>query len=115
MKRVFFLTAVLYLIGCGSHHDKLNQSFISDNLNTDLVDEELIVFENVFSKVIAPNCLSCHRNYSSYQSVSQSSLSILERIKGEGFGSPMPLGGAPLDDELILLFETWVAQGALEF
>ena len=114
MNKLLFLCAVLLLVGCGSQHDKLEASDDLGSMNIEPIEGEAIFFEDVFDSIIKNDCLVCHQNYDSVSTVSSSAENILERIKGEGFGTPMPLGGPPLTNEQIFIFENWIAQGLIE-
>jgi len=113
MIKNILLIAALILVGCGSDHDQMPKDL--DPLNTGLADdqvlnEDLIGFEEVFEFIINDHCIMCHRNYAQESKVIEKSEKIINRINGFGPGALMPQGGPKLDDELIFLFEEWVKQ-----
>ncbi|MDP6684895.1 MAG: c-type cytochrome domain-containing protein [Candidatus Marinimicrobia bacterium] len=77
------------------------------------------------------NCMGCHGNSSGLNLSTYSNLMnggnsgsavipgdganslIIQKLRGTGPGSQMPLGGNALDESLISLIETWINEGAL--
>tara|TARA_Y100000294_G_C8533899_1_gene328175 strand:+ start:587 stop:1177 length:591 start_codon:yes stop_codon:yes gene_type:complete len=87
------------------------------------IDEILPIFNT--------NCTGCHGNSSGLNLSTYSNLMnggnigsavipgdganslIIQKLRGTGPGSQMPLGGNALDESLISLIETWINEGAL--
>lgn len=84
-----------------------------------LPSSEQIDFQFIKEKILDTNCINCHtgkhNNYDQYGIIKLAANDILTRIKSTSFFNRMPKGRDPLPEELILLFEAWVNQGAPEF
>jgi hypothetical protein len=73
----------------------------------------------IMGEIINAHCTGCHTgggslggySFDSYSEVVAASTQILSTIKHET--SPMPQGGAKLNDSLITKFDCWIQQGKL--
>ena len=85
-------------------------------------DTTSVTFSKTIVSMLQNNCWSCHSNSTAasfgsnirlenYSDVSSQSASVLSAIKHSPSVSPMPKGGAKLNNCLIQQFEIWVNNG----
>jgi hypothetical protein len=98
-----------------------NEEYLYPSINN-ACDTTSITFTGTISVMLSNNCLSCHSNSTAanfgnnirledYADVKTSSQRLLGSIKQESGFSPMPKGGAKLNECLITQFGIWVKNG----
>lgn len=98
-------TAVL-LSACGAF---LNQGLAQMDLNPVAQEKISSDFSFVHRAIFQPRCVSCHQQYDTYQGV----IRELPAIQSAVNLNRMPKG-QPLSDDLKLLLNTWIDNGAPE-
>jgi hypothetical protein len=119
MKKVLSLSAIIALLCLTCYYD--NEEYLYPVLNN-ACDTTFVTFTGTISVMLSNNCLSCHSNSTAanfgnnirledYTDVKTSSQRVLGSIKQESGFSPMPKGGAKLNECLIAQFGIWVKNG----
>lgn len=118
MKTISMIITFIFLVGCSDYTEIKEAplrpspggfSPVSPGENDQV--KSLIDFEQIKKSIIDNNCLQCHPGYSNYNTVVVSAQNILDQVAT----NRMPKNARPLDDELKLLLEEWVNNGAPEF
>jgi hypothetical protein len=119
MKKVLPVSAIIAFLCITCFYD--NEEYLYPSINN-ACDTTSITFTGTISVMLSNNCLSCHSNSTAanfgnnirledYADVKTSSQRLLGSIKQESGFSPMPKGGAKLNECLITQFGIWVKNG----
>jgi len=119
MKKVLIVSAVITIFCLACYYD--NEEYLYPEMNNDC-DTTNVTFSGTISVMLDNYCLSCHSNANAanfgnnirledYADVKANSQDVLGSIKHESGFSPMPKGGAQLNDCLVTQFEIWVNNG----
>lgn len=119
MKKVLIVSAVITIFCFACYYD--NEEYLYPEISN-TCDTTNVTFSGTVSVMLNNYCLSCHSNANAanfgnnirledYEDVKTYSQDVLGSIKHESGFSPMPKGGAQLNDCLITQFEIWVNNG----
>jgi hypothetical protein len=120
MKKIFYIIFFLIIIIGSCYYDS------EENLYPvigNVCDTTAVTYSLSIVPLLQNNCLSCHSNTNAsslggnvhlqdYADVNATKLVILNSIKHAGGASPMPKGGAMLNNCLIREVELWINSGA---
>jgi hypothetical protein len=120
MKKILGLFTLITLFCISCYYD--NEENLYPEINTSC-DTTNVTFSGSISIMISNNCYSCHSNSTAanfgnnirlqdYSDVNAQSQRVLGSINHNSGFSPMPKGGAKLNDCLIKQFEIWVNNGS---
>jgi len=118
MIRKLFLVALLGVLASSCLKDK-TVALVVDECSGDTIS-----FANeILTEIINPSCNTsgCHdagtgaagytlENYAQISSNANAIIGVIKHTQG----TPMPYGGAKLNDSLIVKFECWIQQGLLD-
>lgn len=118
MLRFLIITTSVLLMSCGNYN-KVKRPFSLQG-SGEIIKGAQIDFAEIKSKILKPHCISCHTGrhdqYEQYTSVKAfNPQSLLDRMLTSDPVKKMPKDAPPLNDDLINLFKTWVANGSPEF
>ena len=119
MKKVLIVSAVITIFCLACYYD--NEEYLYPEMNNDC-DTTNVTFSGTISVMLDNYCLACHSNANAanfgnnirledYADVKANSQDVLGSIKHESGFSPMPKGGAQLNDCLVTQFEIWINNG----
>ena len=120
MKKILavFALIIFFCISCYYDNEENLYPVISNTCDTTNV-----TFSGTISVMLNSNCYSCHSNTTAasfgnnirlqdYSDVKAQDQRVLGSIKQDSGFSPMPKGGAKLNDCLITQFDIWVKHGS---
>jgi len=120
MKKILILSALITFFFISCYYDN------EENLYPEIsnaCDTTNVTFSGTIATMLSNNCLSCHSNSTAanfgnnirledYADVKAQNQRVLGSIKQSSGFSPMPKGGAKLNDCLITQFGIWVKNGS---
>ena len=120
MKKILILSALITFFCISCYYDN------EENLYPEIsnaCDTTNVTFSGTIATMLSNNCLSCHSNSTAanfgnnirledYADVKAQNQRVLGSIKQSSGFSPMPKGGAKLNDCLITQFGIWVNNGS---
>jgi len=120
MKKILGLTVLITFFCISCYYDNVENLYPEINSACDTTN---VTFSSTISVMLSNNCLSCHSNTTAanfgnnirlqdYSDVNAQRQRVLGSIKHNSGFSPMPKGGAKLNDCLITQFEIWVNNGS---
>lgn len=102
--KLLVVTSALLLGACNYNNSKALSEL---PFQTD-VEKAGVTFKTISERVLGPNCISCHSNYSNFGSVKKEIASIQTAINSDR----MPKRGPPLTAEEKQLLAQWINLGA---
>jgi hypothetical protein len=120
MKKIPVLSVLIIFFCISCYYD--NEEHLYPEISSSC-DTTNVTFSGSISGMLSNNCLSCHSNSTAanfgnnirlqdYSDVNAQRQRVLGSINYKSGFSPMPKGGAKLNDCLIAQFEIWVNNGA---
>ncbi len=120
MKKILALSALIIFFCISCYYDN------EENLYPEIsnaCDTTNVTFSSTITTMMSNSCLSCHSNSTAanfgnnirlqdYSDVNAQGQRVLGTIRHNSGFSPMPKGGAKLNDCLIVQFEVWVNNGS---
>ncbi len=120
MKKILALSALIIFFCISCYYDN------EENLYPEIsnaCDTTNVTFSSTITTMMSNSCLSCHSNSTAanfgnnirlqdYSDVNAQGQRVLGTIGHNSGFSPMPKGGAKLNDCLIVQFEVWVNNGS---